>query len=207
MSNIEWTESLPRNYASGPRNAMWKGGRSIASNGYVLVRVGASYHLADVRGYAYEHRIAAENEIGRKLRPGEQVHHKNGNKQDNRPNNLEVLTFQEHRFHHRQKNSDRRLPGEKNFVVECACGCGESFPKYDLSGRPRKYVSGHNPAPAAVTQDLILSTLGDDALSRSGIVLRTGKPQKAIGTCLSKLKKKGLVRSVSHGVWEKAQND
>lgn len=44
---------------------MWKGGRSIASNGYVLVRVGKKHHLADVRGYAYEHRIVAEQKLGR----------------------------------------------------------------------------------------------------------------------------------------------
>lgn len=42
----------------------WKGGRSIASNGYMLVRVGLSHHLADVRGYAYEHRLVAEQKIG-----------------------------------------------------------------------------------------------------------------------------------------------
>ena len=36
----------------GATNSQWKGGRIIASNGYVMLRVGTDHHLADVRGYA-----------------------------------------------------------------------------------------------------------------------------------------------------------
>lgn len=49
------------------------------------------------------HRLVAEEMIGRELRPGEQVHHKNGNKLDNRPENLEVLASKDHQLiHHPQ---------------------------------------------------------------------------------------------------------
>lgn len=64
----------------GATNSQWKGGRVIASNGYVLIRVGTDHHLADVRGYAYEHRLVAEKKMGRRLRKGEQVHHLDENK-------------------------------------------------------------------------------------------------------------------------------
>jgi hypothetical protein len=37
-----------------------------------------------------------------------------------------------------------RLPGEQNVSVVCLCGCGAHFPKYDATGRPRCYISGHN---------------------------------------------------------------
>jgi hypothetical protein len=47
----------------GPKNGFWKGGKSIASNGYMLIRVGVNHHLSDVRGYAYEHRLVAEQKI------------------------------------------------------------------------------------------------------------------------------------------------
>lgn len=42
------------------------------------------------------HRLVAEEMIGRPLRKGEVVHHRNHDKLDNRPENLEVLTIREH---------------------------------------------------------------------------------------------------------------
>lgn len=123
----------------------WKGGRSIASNGYVLIRVGVVHHLADVRGYAYEHRIVAEQKIGRRLKKGEQVHHIDGDKQNNDPANLEVETsIAHHRLHHRTSGKELRMPDEANVTLLCSCGCGSPIEKFDRWGRPRKYVTGHN---------------------------------------------------------------
>lgn len=116
----------------------------MASNGYILLRVGVGHHLADVRGYAYEHRVVAEQKIGRRLRRGDVVHHINGDKTDNRPGNLEVLNKSEHRLRHRSHRRRLRMPGERNPVVRCKCGCGARFRRFDTSGRPRMFVSGHN---------------------------------------------------------------
>jgi hypothetical protein len=132
-------------HQTGPKNGQWKGGRSVASNGYVLIRVGIGHHLADVRGYAYEHRLVAEQMLGRRLRPGEQVHHRDENKENNAPGNLEVVaSLAEHRLRHRSAASSRRLPSEANHAVECACGCGAQIDAFDRWGRRRRFVSGHN---------------------------------------------------------------
>lgn len=42
------------------------------------------------------HRVVAEQKIGRALLPGEVVHHKDGDKWNNNPDNLEVMTQSEH---------------------------------------------------------------------------------------------------------------
>lgn len=132
-------------HQTGVKNGMWKGGRTITKHGYVLIRVGKEHPLADIRGYAYEHRVIAAQKLGRALKPDEIVHHQDGNTQNNNPDNLKiVLGIVGHRFVHRTKESNKRKPGELNPDVTCACGCGRIFKKFDRSNRPRRFVSGHN---------------------------------------------------------------
>lgn len=69
--------------------------RARDGEGTVLT-VGYRWHHAK----GLEHRTVIERTLGRKLRTDECVHHKNGNKLDNRPENLEVMTRSEHMKHH-----------------------------------------------------------------------------------------------------------
>jgi hypothetical protein len=184
----------------GEKNGLWKGGRTITQHGYVLVRVGTDHHLADVRGYAYEHRLVAEEDLGRRLRPGEQVHHINGDTTDNRPENLKVAeSYAHHRVYHRH-NSNRRLPGSPNPITKCKCGCGQRFHKYDEWGRSRIYISGHNPMSSPL-QDQIIRELQSGPKHRDEIARRCTKSVQVTASALSVLKRKGLATSDGHGIW------
>lgn len=95
--------------------------RRFVKRGYVFVKV-ASHPNADSQGYVTEHRIVAEQTIGRVLQSDEIVHHINGQRDDNRPENLQVLTRSAHRVLHCEQNRLRWSPERDN----CAsCGTTE----------------------------------------------------------------------------------
>lgn len=55
------------------------------------------------RGKIHEHRLVAEQAIGRKLKQTEVVHHIDGNRRNNKPKNLQVISREEHgRIHGRE---------------------------------------------------------------------------------------------------------
>lgn len=189
----------------GEKNPNWKGGRVVDPRGYVLLRR-PGHHMADVRGYVYEHRLRAEEKIGRPLMDDEHVHHLNEDKSDNRPENLEVLSAAEHRARHRKEGSDRRDPGESNPEVECACGCGERFLKFDEAGRPRTYVGGHNPRPSP-TRDAIFDALSRGITTTSGLIEATGRAEQAIKVCLSKLVKEGRLVRIRRGTYARVDSE
>lgn len=72
----------------------WSGGTISKTTGYKYVKIKGKQ--------IGEHVLVAEMKIGRRLEKGEVVHHINGIKTDNRPENLVVLTNGEHAsLHHK----------------------------------------------------------------------------------------------------------
>lgn len=70
--------------------------RSHGSLGYTIIKVpegtpGTKVHYGpNNRRWMFEHRYVMQQKLGRALVDGEEVHHINGNRVDNRPENLEL---------------------------------------------------------------------------------------------------------------------
>lgn len=92
-------------WARGELAINWKGGRTIDTDGYVLLY--RPDHPAASGNYVFEHRLVAEEMLGRPLRSGEDVHHVNERRDDNRPENLQVMSKSAHvRLHRRKEIAD-----------------------------------------------------------------------------------------------------
>lgn len=88
-------------------------GWSIDKRGYVLIWF--QDHPRSVNGYVREHILVMERHIGRHLEPNEIIHHKNGIKNDNRIENLEIMDVAQHHKMHQDAIRNSKEP----FCYEC----------------------------------------------------------------------------------------
>lgn len=114
---------IKREGKKGVENSRWKGGR-IKRNGYWCIKLHNHPYRGDGNYYP-EHRYVLEQYYSTKLGipiyilPILEVHHKNGNKGDNRVENLEILSKFKHRQHHFKKD----MSGRKCLV----CGSNKTY--------------------------------------------------------------------------------
>lgn len=104
----------------GPDNPGW-GEKPFLLNGYP-----ARHIRGRVR---YLHRMIAEEKIGRELKRNEIVHHVNGDRSDNRPENLEVMTRAEHARLHALENGPPKLDAAARAKISRAVS-GKNNPMY-----------------------------------------------------------------------------
>lgn len=90
---------------SGPKSSSWKGGRKKSNKGYILI-LKKEHPFCPKGGYVFEHRLIMEKKLGRFLKHDEIIHHKNGKKDDNRIENLELMKLSDHTKKH---NQNRKL--------------------------------------------------------------------------------------------------
>lgn len=106
-----------RGRMAGERNPAWKGGTFIDPDGYVR-QLCRGHHRADHKGYVYQHILIAEQAFGVAVTREMHVHHKSGDKTDNRPENLEVLSPEEHhRGHAPYAKLDGAVSGKGGVLV------------------------------------------------------------------------------------------
>lgn len=91
LANIPITKS---NF--GERNSKWRGGEMVLKDDRVVIYA-PNHPCPNVcKIYVYRYRLIMEKHLDRYLLPSEVVHHKNGIPNDDRIENLEVMTQSEH---------------------------------------------------------------------------------------------------------------
>lgn len=93
------------NHRRGALHPRWSGGRTVSSHGYIKVRIPGHAH-ADPSGYVYGHLLAWLDAGNTALGIDEVLHHINGDKQDNRVENLRVEKRCDHSVGHHRTLSD-----------------------------------------------------------------------------------------------------
>jgi hypothetical protein len=79
----------------GEKSPNHKGGTLIGASGYLLLRVPKKESVSCTK---FVHKMIAEKALGRELKRGECVHHIDGNKLNNKNNNLLICSWLYHSY-------------------------------------------------------------------------------------------------------------
>lgn len=131
---------IERRWLRGRMSPRWRGGR-WACGGYRYVSR-PEHPLAMCNGYVAEHVLVYEEANGVRLKKGQVVHHRNGKRSDNRPENLELMTgLSQHRKLHARMEQEKlyseAVMVEIKVLYEAGMSCRDLAVRL---GRSKEYV-------------------------------------------------------------------
>lgn len=112
-------KGVHNNHKKGSEHPKWNGGRRIKPEGYVMINVGPCEER-------YEHVVIIENVLGKALIKGVVTHHVDGNRSNNKNNNLVVC--ESHAYHKLIHNRKTAIENTGNPRSRKCCLCH----KWDL---------------------------------------------------------------------------
>lgn len=121
-----WQDEEYRNNLSGKNHYRFKDGRYKTSAGYIERKLKflpkedkkIAQEMSGDDGVILEHRLVKAKELGRPLKSAEYVHHLNGIKDDNRPENLAIVDAENHE-HNTLVNRLRERIRELEQMIYC----------------------------------------------------------------------------------------
>lgn len=112
-----------RKAPKGKDHPRWKGGRYISSQGYMMILMPKHPFPDHPNGYVKRCRLIMEKKLGRYLKRKEEVHHLNGNKLDDRSENLQLFPNKsEHLKRHKNSHNIKGVclnTGRTHFKKGC----------------------------------------------------------------------------------------
>jgi hypothetical protein len=100
----------------GTKNTQWRGGMSKTVQGYVKIKAFDHPHK-DFHNYVYEHVLVMEKKLDRYLDSIECVHHINGKRDDNRIENLRLMTRSEHSKMHSSEMAKYAIRNYHGYII------------------------------------------------------------------------------------------
>lgn len=165
---------------AGENNPAFKGTPFIDKDGYVRIWA-PEHHRADNSGRVYEHILVAEAAYGNPISREYHVHHINGVKHDNRPENLEVLLESEH---HRQHDHRPKLDG----AISAKGGVVVVLPK-------ESHISSIEDGGVVDVYDLCMEAPHHNFVVNGVVVHNSGKTVSVLWA-FDYLRKQGVVRKM-----------
>ncbi len=114
---------------TGKNNPMWKGGYKISGGRKHILT--PNHPNADIHGYVRQSRLVMEKHLERYLKDNEVVHHINGNKRDDRIENLKLMDRGDHTILHHKNKTVSKKTREKISKARKGIYCGEKHPFYN----------------------------------------------------------------------------